>query len=345
MKGVRCAIVGCGMIAHEYAATLAAARQIELVACADEDLARAEAFAAQHRLESRPSLPALLAADDITILVILTPPDSHDDLARQAIRAEASVYVEKPLCLTSEAAANLLAEADAHGVRVGAAPDTFLGPAVQAAGQTIARGLIGEPLSAAAALLSRGPERWHPHPQPFYAAGLGPLLDMGPYYLSVLTHLLGPISHVAGATTTSRSHRIIETGPRAGEFFAAQAATHVDALLRTSTGLPVTFTASFDIIATARPHLEIYGSGGTLQLPDPNFHDGVVRLRRRGDDAWQAVATPSSATPGRGLGVIELADALLGERPHLATGERACQVLAVTEAIRAAALTDHRVAL
>lgn len=345
MRAVRCAIVGCGMVAEEYAATLAAAGRPQLVACTDLDARRAEAFAVRHRLTYRASLEALLAAGDMEILMVLTPPATHTKLAHQAIRAGVSVYVEKPLCLDRGEAAGVLAEAERHSVRVGAAPDTFLGPAVQTVSRAIRARAIGEPLSADAALLSSGPENWHPAPEPFYAPELGPLLDMGPYYLSVLTYLLGPVAHVVGAMTSTRSQRIIQTGPRAGERFAAGAPTRVDALFRTSTGLPVTFTASFDTVATMRPHLEIYGTEGTLQLPDPNFHDGEVRLRRRGQDTWSVLPTDRGGVSGRGMGVVDLADAIAEQRPHRAVGDRALHVLAVTDAIRKASLAGCHVAV
>lgn len=345
MRAVRCAIVGCGMVAEEYAATLAAAGRPQLVACADLDARRAEAFAVRHRLTYRPSLEALLGAGDIELLMVLTPPATHMKLAHQAIKAGVSVYVEKPLCLNRGEATGVLVEAERHGVRVGAAPDTFLGPAVQTASQAIKACAIGEPLSADAALLSCGPENWHPAPEPFYAAELGPLLDMGPYYLSVLTYLLGPVTHVVGAMTSTRSRRTIRTGPRAGEHFAAGAPTRVDALFRTSTGLPVTFAASFDTVATVRPHLEIYGTEGTLQLPDPNFHDGEVRLRRRGQDTWSVLPTGLGGVSGRGMGVVDLADAIAEQRPHRAVGERARHVLAVAEAIHEASLAGCQVAV
>jgi hypothetical protein len=268
---------------------------------------------------------------------------------------ETILYLDADMVLPPHVVSDFAARADDTLVLVGfrhnvvglpdAAPDTFLGPAVQTASQAITAGEIGEPLSADAALLSCGPENWHPAPEPFYAAGLGPLLDMGPYYLSVLTYLLGPVTHVVGSMTSIRSRRTIRTGPRAGEHFVAGAPTRIDALFRTGTGLPVTFTASFDTVATVRPHIEIYGSEATLQLPDPNFHDGQVRLRRRGQDTWSVLPTDRGSVSGRGMGVVDLADAIAEQRPHRAAGERARHVLAITEAIHKASLAGRQVAV
>ncbi|WP_329243000.1 Gfo/Idh/MocA family oxidoreductase [Actinoallomurus sp. NBC_01490] len=338
---VQCAIVGCGMIADEYAHILRQSPAVQLLACSDLDDQRAHAFAERHDIPHAAPLDDLLSDDRIELLVVLTPPETHRNVAAAAVTAGACTYVEKPLALTGDNAAELLALAEQHGCQVGAAPDTFLAPPTQTAAAAVEAGLIGEPLAASAALLTSGPERWHPAPEGLYAPGMGPLADMGPYYLAQLIHLLGPIQRVDGVTATTRPRRVVRSGPRKGHIFQAQALTHVDAVLRTTGGVTITFTTSSDVHASTRPHLEIYGSEGTLLLPDPNFHHGAVRLRNRSQNTWHDLPQADSRWPvGRGMGVLDLANAMRTGRPHAATGDLALHTCRVTDAIRHAAETS-----
>ncbi|WP_084965844.1 Gfo/Idh/MocA family protein [Thermoactinospora rubra] len=337
MTTIRCVLVGCGMVADEYARTLRRSRTVDLVACADIDHGRAAAFADRHAIPEAVPLERLEA----DLVIVLTPPTHHLEIGSAVVRSGMPVYLEKPLALSSREAEALLTLADQHGVLVGAAPDTFLAPPAQAAADAITHGLIGQPVAATAALLSPGPERWHPAPEPIYA--LGPLLDMGPYYLSTLIYLLGPIAAVHGAAAACRPIR----AKASGALFTATAPTHVDAVLQTTTGISITMTSSFDVQATMRPHLEIYGTDGTLILPDPNFHTGAVRLRRRDEDTWHTLPQPPPALDviGRSMGVLDIAQALRTGHPTHATGDLALHVLHVAEAIRQAAATGARCAV
>jgi predicted dehydrogenase len=338
-RRVRCVIVGCGQVAHEYVQTLHRSPSVDVTACTDLDLDLAHAFARAHTISSVETFDHLLAGGDIDLAVILTPPVTHTDLALRAIAAGTSVYVEKPLAMNPGEGARILEAADRKNVLVGAAPDTFLAPPTQAAVRAISDGLIGQPIAASAALLSPGPERWHPAPKPFYAAGAGPLYDMGPYYLTALVQLLGPYTRVDGVAATARPERTIYTGPQTGQTFASAVPTHIDVTLRTTKGAAVALTTSFDIAATTRPHLEIYGTDGTLLLPDPNFHEGAVRLRRRSDRDWQALPQPPCDLEviGRGMGVGDTARAILTGQPHRANGIQALHILQTMAAIEQAA--------
>ncbi len=294
---LRCGIIGCGQVAHQYAATLATTPLVQLTACADLDADRAQAFAAQYRIPFVARAENILNRDAIDLAVVLTQPDSHVTLARRAVVAGIPVYVEKPLGLDPTDTAELFDEANRAGVLVGAAPDTFLAPPVQTARAALDHGAIGAVVAAEAALLSSGPETWHTTPEAFYQPGLGPLGDMAPYYLATLAYLLGPITHVHAAATTSRNPRTIVTGARAGATFGAHAPTHASALLTTAIGVPVTVSASFDVAATSRPHLEIYGTDGTLVLPDPNFHDGPVRSAAEANESGQNLSRTNQPRP------------------------------------------------
>ncbi len=338
---VRVGLIGCGMVAEEYATTIRISPTATVIACADQIPGVAKAFADRHGIPFALAPGFLSDPDLVDLVVILTPPDTHARLARAAIDAGVpGVYVEKPLAVTAVEAAVLVRAAAEKGTLLGAAPDTVLGSPSQTALLAITSGVIGQPRAATASYLSAGPERWHPNPERFHAAGIGPLVDMGTYYLSTLSFLLGSITAVHGAAATFRPTRTIRCGPRAGQSFAAHAPTHVTALLETDTGVPITFTASFDAPSTRSSHLEIHGSDATIVLPDPNFHTGVVLIRRRAGQAWSPLppAEPAVATVERGMGVLELAAALAGDsRERICTGESGLHVANIIESIMSVA--------
>jgi predicted dehydrogenase len=335
---IRVGILGCGMIAHEYAVTLAASDRVALTACADARPEAARAFAARHVVPTVVEPARMLSPALIDLLVILTPPNSHHHLAHAAIDAEIpAVYLEKPLTLSPETATDLITRAAARNVALAAAPDTILGPPTQTARALIDAGQLGEIVGAHAAYHSPGPEIWHPSPEPFHAPGIGPLADMGPYYLTTLTYLLGPVSRVLAAHATLRPQRTIATGPRAGQRFTAHAPTYVSTLLELHRGVPATFTASFDTPGTRAPHLEIHGTRAVLALPDPNFHNGELLLRAVGSRQWQPIAQnpPLYPVTGRGIGVLELATHFGNE------GQLACSAHAAAHLVYTIAAIHH----
>ncbi|MFH8991446.1 Gfo/Idh/MocA family protein [Streptomyces sp. NPDC017940] len=330
---VRAGILGCGMVATEYATTLAASSSVDLTACADLDHERAQRLADQYGISAVPVVD-LLTPETIDLVLILTPPPTHADLAHQAITARLrAVWIEKPLTTDPQEATALTARAEHAGVLLGAAPDTLLGPALQTAAAALRNGLIGDVRSATATLLSTGPERWHPAPQPFYAEHAGPLGDMGPYYLTALDYLLGPL-RVRAATVHTRTDRRIRSGPHAGEGFTAHAPTYVAALLEIDDKVPVTLIASFDAAATQTPHLEIHGTEGTLVLPDPNFHNGEVLHRPYGARTAEVLPHPATtAAAGRGMGSLDLAEALRDGRAPRCSPQRAGRTIHLMAAI------------
>lgn len=337
---VRTGIVGCGMVAVEYAQTLAAANGIKLGVCADLDGARAQSFADHHRITAVPVDHALDPAM-LDLALILTPPSTHAALARQAIAAGLrAVWIEKPFTTDPEDATALLQLAQRTGTLIGVAPDTLLGPAIQTASEALKQNLVGDVLSATASLFSTGPEGWHPSPEPFYSEHVGPLGDMGPYYLTALDYLLGPL-HVRSAISRTRSDRRVGSGPHAGRLFTAQAPTYVTALLDTDTGTPITLITSFDAAGSRAPHLEIHGTDGTLVLPDPNAHDGQVLYLPYGQRTWTPLRpAPSSGPSSRGLGVLDLADALHKAHEPQCSAPRAERIVHLIGAIiRATALS------
>jgi predicted dehydrogenase len=336
VKPLRVGVVGCGVISHHYAQNAPAFDTFELVACADLDSEAAERFADTFDVR-RLSVDELIGAPDVDVVLNLTPPNAHVTVTGQALRAGKHVYSEKPLAPTAAAAQRLVAEAARSGLRVGCAPDIFLGSAYQAGRALLDDGAIGEPLSVSAAMLVGGQATWHPNPDIFFADGAGPLLDMGPYYLTAIVALLGPVSRVAGFASTRISEREIEIGPRAGERFTAETPTHTSALLELAGGVTANLVASFEAPGQYVCDLVVHGTHGVLSLPDPNAFEGPVRLRD-GRQGWSEIAYETRGDrDGRGIGLHDLAEAVAQGRPHRASGQLACHVVDVARTILAAA--------
>ena len=333
-RPARVGIVGCGVISSAYAANAAAFDTFEIVACADLDDARRDAVAAEHALEPM-TVEELLTSPSIDIVLNLTPPLAHLAVTRAALEAGKHVYSEKPLAITGAEAAELVRFAEEQGKRIGCAPDIFLGRAYQAARALLDEGAIGEPLAASAAMVGGGQERWHPDPDTFFRNGGGPLLDMGPYYLTAIVALLGPVRRVTGFASTLVAERRIEIGPRTGEVFAAETPTHTAALLELAGGLTATLVATFEAPGHYSTMLLVHGSEGELALPDPNAFEGSVQIRR-GRGGWEEVSyVRAGGRDARGLGLHDLVEAISENRPTRASAELAAHVVDVATSILA----------
>jgi predicted dehydrogenase len=329
------AVVGAGNISTQYLRNLTRFPDLKVLAIADLDVDRAAAAAAEYGIPASGSLAEILALPEVELVVNLTIPAAHADVALAAVRAGKHVYGEKPLALDPAAARTVLTEATANGLRVGNAPDTFLGAGLQSALRAVASGQIGTPVAATAAFQSPGPESWHPSPEFLFAHGAGPLFDMGPYYLTALISLLGPVSAVAATGHKARESRVIGSGPKAGTAFPVEVPTHVTALLEFQDGAGATTTFSFDS-PLVRQSIEITGTEATLLVPDPNNFEGALRLRRAGAEEAEDIPT-TGTTVGRGIGVLDMARALRTGAAHRASGELALHVLDVMTAIAASA--------
>jgi predicted dehydrogenase len=344
VQAARVGIVGCGNVTDLYLRGCATLPAIELAACADLDAGRAAALSAKGGFPAM-AVDALLADPDIEIVLNLTPPTAHVGVSRAAIAAGKHVYSEKPFATTRADAAAILADGAIAGVVVGGAPDTFLGGGLQTARALIDEGAIGEPIGANAAVMHPGPERWHPNPDFFYGPGGGPLLDVGPYYIAALVSLLGPVSAVSAEARGAGAERRISSGARAGDTFVAQVPTHAVAVYRFASGAIGGFTASFDVAASASPHIEVHGTEGSLSLGDPNHFDGAVRLRRFGEDAWTDVPLRFDGSVGRGIGLADMIDAIREGRSPRASGALAFHALDVLLATETAAATQVNVSI
>jgi predicted dehydrogenase len=340
----RVALLGTGNIGPQYVRGVRAFRHLALTTCADIDEARAQAFAREHDLRAL-SVDALLAAPDIDIIINLTIPRVHAELSSAIVRAGKHVYSEKPLATGRADAQALLNEAEAAGVRVGCAPDTFLGGGLQTCRRLIDDGAIGDPVAATGFMGGHGPDEWHPNPWMFYQPGAGPMLDMGPYYLTALVTLLGDIRRVAGIARASFPVRTAGHESVRGQSVPVEVPTHISGTLQFASGAVASLTTTFDIWAHRQPIIEIYGSHGTLRVPDPNSFGGAVELWTTEAQDWRIIPLTHSDSVGRGIGVADMAAAIRADRPHRASGALALHVLDAMLAFEESSQSGEHVSL
>jgi predicted dehydrogenase len=343
---VNVGILGCGHVSHQYLEGCARQEAVDVVACADLDLNRAEQKAAEHHVPRACSPDVLLDDPDVELIVNLTPPLAHAEASHAAIRAGKHVWSEKPLAPTLAEARELLEAATAAGVRLGCAPDTFIGGGLQTSIKLIDDGWIGEPVAGVAMVSEHGYEHFHPDVASFYGPGGGPALDLGPYYVTALVAMLGPVARVTGFARATFAERTALTGPRRGQPIAVQVPTHVTGALEFESGALVTVLMSWDIWATHLPFIEVYGTQGSLAVANPDLFDGAPRVRRAtadelrqpppapGELHWTPFPLTHAGDVGRGIGIADMAEAIATQRPHRASAELACHVLEVLLALQ-----------
>ncbi|WP_422659669.1 Gfo/Idh/MocA family protein [Paenibacillus sp. EC2-1] len=328
-RTIKAGIIGCGNISGIYLENGKKFSTLELIACADLDLDKARIQADKYDIPLACTAEELLAHPEIELVINLTIPAVHAQVSLQVLEAGKHVYVEKPLALTLEQGQAVLETAEKNGLLVGSAPDTFMGAGVQTALKLITEGAIGRPVAATAFMMSRGHESWHPDPEFYYADGGGPMFDMGPYYLTALVQLLGPIRRVAGITSKALPERIITSEKKYGQPIPVTVPTHVAGTMEFHNGAVATMITSFDIFGgSSLPHIEIHGTEGSLLVPDPNGFGGTVMYRKSGESDW----TKQPLIHGydgnnRGIGPADMAEALLLQRKHRASGHVAYHVL------------------
>jgi predicted dehydrogenase len=316
-------VIGAGVISKEYLTNLTSFPDLDVRFVADIDLDRAKAQAEAFGIPGYGTVDELLADDEIEIVVNLTLPRVHVEVALRALAAGKHVWSEKPFALDRASGQQLLEAAHEKGLRVATAPDTFLGAGIQSARRLVEQGTIGAPLTALTLMQSPGPESWHPNPDFLFQEGAGPLFDIGPYYLTALVQLFGPVASVSAVASKARESRVIGSGPRAGEEFAVTVPTHVSALYQFEGGQTAQTIFSFDS-KLGRTQFEVAGVEGTLVVPDPNTFVGELIVHGAGG----VETIPSTgSTSSRGTGVVELARAIRAGVPERASGEQAYHVL------------------
>ncbi|HZR44433.1 MAG TPA: Gfo/Idh/MocA family oxidoreductase [Ktedonobacteraceae bacterium] len=326
-------VIGCGQISSIYLQAPGTFDILNIIACSDIDMNRARAQAERFNVPKVYSTEELLADPDIDIVLNLTIPRVHADIGLAAIEAGKSPYSEKPLAIHREQGKALLDAAHAKQLRVGCAPDTFLGGGIQTCIKLIDDGEIGTPVAATAFMMGHGPESWHADPDFFYQPGAGPMFDMGPYYLTALVAMLGPIRRVTGSARITFPERVITSQPKYGTKIKVNTPTHIAGIMDFVSGAVGTIVTSFDVWSHKLPRIEIYGTEGSLSVPDPNTFGGPVYIRRAQDQEWQEIPLTHGYTKNtRGIGLADMAHAMRSGRPHRASGELAYHVLDTMQA-------------
>lgn len=329
MAGTKVGIIGTGAISAAYFKGLALYPDlIEVTACADLRRAAAESRAAEFRVPRVLEVDELIADPDIEIVINLTIPAAHAPLNQRILAAGKHAYCEKPFGVNREEGLATIRLAREMGLRVGCAPDTVLGKGVQTCRKLIDDGAIGRPTAASAFCCGRGHEHWHPAPDFYYQSGGGPLFDMGPYYLHTLVTLLGPAQSVTAMTGRAFGERVASSKGNEGRVIPVETETHLSGLIRFTGGVVATTTFSFDCMGGARlPRIEIYGTEGTLAVPDPNRFDDAVALSRLNGSGFEPVEHIHRHEALRGTGVADMAAAIREDRPHRCSGDLAMHVL------------------
>lgn len=343
-KALGVGIIGCGNISATYFVLAPLFRGIDVRACADINPQAARATARAHKVRSE-SVDGLLLSDDIDIVVNLTVPSAHFEVSRSVIDAGKHVYSEKPFVLSLKEGRDLARRAARQKVRIGSAPDTFLGGSHQLARKLIDSGRIGRITSGTCHVMSHGMESWHPNPDFFFLPGAGPILDIGPYYVTSLINLVGPVRQVVARSAMPASERTITSKPRRGEKIPVGTPTTIHAILEFRSGALITLGASWDVWRHSHKAMELYGEGGTIGIPDPNFFGGEVHLTRRerpvaGLSAWDHPFGVINQGGGNGAvanyraaGLADMADAILKDRPHRCSAELALHAVDVMTSI------------
>jgi predicted dehydrogenase len=349
MKKLAVGLLGCGDVSDIYFQNCARFDALSIVACASLHVEKARAKAAQYSIPRACTVDELIHAPDVDAILNLTSPQVHAELNLAALSAGKHVYTEKPLASNLADGGKILDLARSRGLRVGSAPDTFLGARLQACRRALDSGLIGEPIAASAFVVSPGHEWHHPNPDFFYKPGAGPVLDIGPYSLTALVALLGPVKRVSGFSRRTFPQRTIQSLPRRGERVQVEVATHVAGTLEFLNGAIATLVASFDIWDSELPRIEIYGTAGTLCIRDvdpiqgPNIFGGQVLVRTKETSRWRGIPRPvglehwallpvgsAYSENSRGLGLADMAYGIRRNRPHRASGDLAFHVLEVS---------------
>ncbi|WMS45153.1 Gfo/Idh/MocA family oxidoreductase [Acuticoccus sp. MNP-M23] len=355
METVKLGVIGCGNISDAYLKGAARSALVRVAAVADANMDAARAKAETYDVRAS-TVADLLADPEIAIVINLTIPAAHAEVNGAIIAAGKHVYTEKPFAVSFAQAKETTAKADAAGVRIGGAPDTFLGRGHQSVRKLIDAGRVGTITGGAATFATPGAELWHPNPFFFYQRGGGPVLDIGCYPITQLVNCLGPVASVIAHASRPRSVRIVGSGPRKGEDIPVEVFTTVNGILSFAGGANVALTASWDVWKHGRPPIELYGTEGTIQNPDPNFFGGPVLVSdRAGDfvdmtdnalpfgDPNREMRDGRQAADYRMVGVFDMAAAIQSGRPHRANGSLALHVLEVMEGLERAASEDSRI--
>lgn len=343
-RKVRVGVIGCGAISAAYFKMAPNFPVLEMAACADLDVEKAKARAEEFGIPTVLTPDELLKDDSIEVVLNLTVPKAHAPIALQALENGKHTFAEKPFGVDRVEGLQVLEAGRAKGLRVGCAPDTFMGAGIQTARKVLDEGTIGRPVAFTAFMMGRGHESWHPSPEFYYEVGGGPMFDMGPYYVTALLNLLGPLKRITGGATIAIPERTITSKPKYGKKITVETPDHICGTMEFANGALGTIITSF---ATAFSQhdgkfpITIYGTEGTLKVPDPNGFDGAVQVRNIGDEDWREVPHAFVKGYGRAVGLADMATAIESGRPHRCSAEQAFTVLDVMQGFLDCAATGQ----
>lgn len=340
---VKVGIIGCGNISGTYLSNCKKIDALDVVACSDIILERAQAAAEKHGVPACGYNEVVLDNPDVELVICLTPPKAHTEIMLSALAAGKHAYTEKPFAVRKEDGQATLKLAAEKGLLTGGAPDTFFGAGIQTCRKLIDEGAIGRPVAATAFMCSAGVERWHPDPEFFYQFGGGPMLDMGPYYITTLVNLLGPVKRVTGSAQISFAERVIGSEPKKGQKIAVETPTHIAAVLDFHSGAVASLVMSFDVQAHHLPRIEIFGQDATLSVPDPNCFGGPVLVGKNHKEWTEMPLTHANEINSRGIGATDLATGVRTGRKVRPCGEMAYHVLEVMLAAEQASTSGRHV--
>jgi predicted dehydrogenase len=330
MDKLRIGIVGVGNISGIYLQNLTGmfGKRVTLTAVTDLIEEKAAKAAADYHVRHIKKTEDLINDPNVDIVLNITEPYNHYGVAKSVVQAGKHVYGEKPLCAKREEAAEVMKIAAEKKVRVGNAPDTVMGAGIQTCRKLIDDGWIGAPVAVTAFMVGRGHESWHPGPEFYYKNGGGPMFDMGPYYLTALVNLIGPVARVCGSARKTFETRTITSQPLYGKVIKVDVPTHIAGVMDFANGAVGTLIMSFDVYSHTLPCIEIYGSEGSLRVPDPNGFCGPIYYKRGGQQEWAEIPLLKNYPDNsRGFGLTDMAEAIVEGRPHRASGELAYHVL------------------
>ena len=322
-------VIGCGSISSTYFKNLMNIEELSIIACADIDIEKARMIGNQFQISKSSNVEELLSNKEIDLVVNLTVPKAHYEISKEIIKSKKHLYSEKPLAIDRKEGNELIDFAKEQGVSIGCAPDTFLGIGIQTGIKLINKNMIGTPIAGSISMFTAGHERWHPNPGFFYLKGGGPVFDMGPYYLTTLIAILGPVKRVSSLSKRTYDHRT--SALNKDMQLPVEIDTHISGILEFQNGAIVSLTMSFDVWGSEMPKVEIYGTKGTISLPDPNQFDGAIKVKI-GTSNWKKNKLVSTG-PGRGIGIIEMATAIRENRLSRVDASLANHVLDVMQTL------------
>ncbi len=354
-------LIGCGHIAETYFRAHKYFNNFRIIKCADINNSAAQKCAKNYKIKSI-SVNDLLADREIDIILNLTIPNAHYLIAKKSLLNGKHVYSEKPLAVNFKEGKELIKIAKRKKLFIGNAPDTFLGGGNQKARELLDKKLIGKIKFGTGIFAFPGIQSYHPNPEPWFAKkGGGPVIDMGPYYLTALVNLLGPAKEVTSISSKGVSKRTIGIGPKKGKMFKVNCPTTYFSTIKFHNGSIIRLTLSFDVISHLRNHIELYGENGSMIVPDPNMFGGSVLICKKLGSKWKNYKTnkmilgkinirtqssranesPTNANY-RGVGLSEMIYSIQKRKKHKCSGDLSLHVLNIIDAIHNSAKKGKR---